>query len=437
MGLTTRLMEQRSTSTLKDPAKWLIDAFGGLTVSSGVVVTPYTARKIVAVMCAVRIIAESIASLPLFIYKRRPNGQKGRDKQTSNPLHTILHDQPNPWQTSFEWIEMMTGHVCLRGNAYSEILYNGRGGVRMLVPRHPDRMKVYDVSNASIGDQTLAYEYSPSTGPSRILFADEVLHLKGISDDGLVGMSPVHEFAESLGLAIGTERYAGKFFANYGNPGGVLTHPKQLSPDAAKRIREQWEAKHTGVENAHRVAVLEEGLTWTSIGVDPKASQLLESRQFSIAEIARIFRVPPHMLADLSRATFSNIEHQSIEFVMHTLRPWLVRWEKRLALSLLTPSERASGLFMAFKLEGLLRGDSASRFSAYRTGREIGVYSANDIRDLENMNPRDDPDGDAYLSPMNMSSSNEQKDEPDGGAQTPPTIPANLPSNNTDDDEDL
>lgn len=407
MGLIARLMEQRSqVTTLKDPAKWLVDWFGGGTSASGVTVTPTNARRIAAVWCAIKIISESVASLPVFVYKRRSDG-KGKDRQPKNPLQSLLHDQPNPWQTSFEWLEMQQGHLCLRGNAFSEILYDGRGGIRALIPRHPDRMRVYNIADANIGDQAIAYEYVPVNGPARILFADEVLHTKGLSDDGMVGLSPIDEFRDTLGLTIGTDLYASKFFANYGNPGGVLTHPKTLSPDAAKRLREQWEAKHTGIENAHRVAVLEEGLTWTSIGIKPQDSQLLESRKFSVAEIARIFRVPPHMLADLDRATFSNIEQQSIEFVVHTLRPWLVRWEKRLGLALLTPKERADGLFIEFNVDGLLRGDITSRYRAYSVGRQWGWLSPNDVRALENMNPREDPAGDAYHEPLNMQSSKE------------------------------
>lgn len=398
-------MEQRSqVTTLKDPARWLVDWFGGQVSASGVQVTPYMARQITAVWCAVKILSESVASLPCFVYRRRPDGM-GKDRQTSNPLHNLLHDQPNPWQSSFEWREMMQGHVCLRGNAYSEIFYDGRGGIRAILPLHPDRMRVYDITNEQIGAQPLVYEYTPRNGPPRFLFADEVLHLKGLSDDGLVGLSPIHEFRETLGLAIGTETYAARFFGNYANPGGVLTHPKTLSGPAVERLRAQWEQKHQGVENAHKVAVLEEGMTWQAIGVNPHDSQLLDSRKFSVSEIARIFRVPPHMLADLDRATFSNIEQQSIEFVVHTLRPWLVRWEQRLALALLTPKERASGLFIEFNVDGLLRGDIQSRYAAYAVGRQWGWLSPNDVRALENMNPREDKGGEAYHEPLNMQSS--------------------------------
>lgn len=419
MGLTARLMEQRSqATTLKDPAKWLVDWFGGGTSAAGVTVTADSARRITAVWAAIKIISESVASLPCFVYQRRPDG-KGKDRLTKNPLHALLHDQPNPWQTSFEWREMMQGHLCLRGNAYSEILYDGRGGIRALIPRHPDRMRVYDLTQEQIGEQPLVYEYVPSSGPSRFLFHDEVLHLKGLSDDGLVGLSPIAEFRETFGLSIGTESYAARFFGNYANPGGVLTHPKTLSRDAVVRLREQWEQKHQGVENAHKVAVLEEGLTWQAIGINPKDSQLIDSRKFSVSEIARIFRVPPHMLADLDRATFSNIEQQSIEFVVHSLRPWLVRWEQRLALALLTPKERTDGLFIEFNVDGLLRGDIKSRYDAYAVGRQWGWLSPNDVRGLENMNPRDDDDGDAYHEPLNMQSSKEPAPtEP--AATTPP-----------------
>lgn len=414
MGLTRALMEQRSqVSTLKDPAKWLLDWWGGGQSITGIAVTPTSARRIAAVFCAVRIIAESIAASPLFVYKRRPDG-KGRDKQLTNPLHRLLHDQPNPWQTSFEWLEMMTGHACLRGNAYSEIIYDGRGAVRMLVPRHPDRMRVYDISSAGIGEHMLAYEYRPADGQARLLLADEVLHIKGLSDDGLVGLSLIEEFRDVLGISMATEQYAGRFFANYGNPGGVLSHPKTLSKEAVTRLREQWELRHTGLENAHRVAVLEEGLTWTAVGVKPQDSQLLESRKFSITEFARMLRVPPHKLYELDRSTNNNIEHQSIEFVVDTLRPWAVRWEKRLGISLLTAKERQDGVFIEFNLDGQLRGDIETRFKAYAMGRQWGIFSPNDIRAKENMNPREDPGGDAYHEPLNMESSkNLFDDEPD------------------------
>jgi len=419
MGLTARLMEQRSqVSTLKDPAKWLVDWFGGATSAAGITVTADSARRIAAVWAAVKIISESVASLPCFVYKRRPDG-KGKDKQLNNPLHRLLHNQPNPWQTSFEWRDMMQGHLCLRGNAYSEILYDGRGGIRALIPRHPDRMRVYDISNEAIGEQPLVYEYQPAVGPARFLFADEVLHLKGMSDDGLVGLSPIHEFRETLGLAIGTESYAARFFGNNANPGGVLTHPKTLSAPAIERLRSQWGQRHQGVESAHQFTILEEGMTWTAVGINPKDSQLIDSRKFSVTEIARIFRVPPHMIADLDRATFSNIEQQSIEFVVHSLRPWLVRWEQRLAAALLTPREQADGLLIEFNVDGLLRGDIKSRYDAYAVGRQWGWLSPNDVRGLENMNPRDDGSGDAYHEPLNMQSSQQPadttpKDSPQG-----------------------
>ena len=410
MGLTARLMEQRSQiSTLKDPAKWLSDWFGGGSMSAtGIQVTPSSARRATAVWCAVKILSESVSSLPVFVYKRRPDG-KGKDKLTTNPIHRLIHDQPNPYQTSLEWREMLQGHLCLRGNAYSEIYFDGRGGIKALMPLHPDRMRVYDISKERIGDQPLVYEYQPANGPNRFLFMDEIIHLKGLSDDGLVGLSPISECREALGLTIVTEEYASRFFGNYANPGGVLTHPKSLSPEAKKRLKETWDQKHTGIENAHKVAVLEDGLTWTAMSINPHDSQLLDSRKFQITEIARLFRIPPHMMADLDRATFSNIEQQSIEFVVHTLRPWLVRWEQRLAMSLLTAKERADGLFIEFNVDGLLRGDIKSRYDAYAVGRNWGWLSPNDVRALENLNPRDDEGGDAYHEPLNMQSSIEPK----------------------------
>lgn len=384
--------EQRgsvNTAHPKDPALAAIFGFGAQT-TAGVDVTHERSLGITSVYAAIRILAESLASLPLVLYERDGDSKQRAENRA---LYRILHDQPNRWQTSFEWREMMAGHVLLRGNAYSFIASTGASAVDELIPLHPDRMRPFWAPSGRP-----AYEYHKPDGGSVVYLDSEIHHLRGpLSDDGLTGRDPIDLHAESLGLSIAADRFGASFFGNGTNPAGVLQHPNNLSPEAYERLRSSWEKRHQGVESAHKPAILEEGMTWQSISIEPEKAQFLESRKFQVAEVSRIFRVPLHMLSELSGATFSNIEQQALEFVIHSLRPWLVRWEQAIGRDLVVQPRR---FFAKFLVEGLLRGDSEARGKFYNTMFQIGVYSPNDIREKEDENPVEG--GDQRFVPLNM-----------------------------------
>jgi len=360
--------------------------FGG--TASGKTVNERTAMQTTAVYACVRILAETIASLPLNVYRSTDNG---KEKAIDHQLYYLLHDEPNPEMTSFVFRETLMSHLLLWGNAYAQIIRDGRGKVLALYPLIPDRMTV----DRSINGE-LFYEYRKDTG-SVILRKEDVLHIPGLGFDGLVGYSPIAMAKNAIGMAIATEEYGAKFFANGASPGGVLEHPGVVKDPA--RIRESWNAVYQGSGNAHRVAVLEEGMKFQPIGIPPEQAQFLETRKFQTEEICRIFRVPPHLVANLDKATFSNIEHQSISFVVHTIRPWLVRLEQGMNKALLSPSEKGQ-YFVGFVVDGLLRGDYASRMQGYAIGIQNGFLSPNDVRTLENMNTIEY--GDIYAMNGNM-----------------------------------
>lgn len=369
--------------------------WGGANTWSGANVTPDKSLQNTAVFSCVRIISETLASLPLITYERMQ--PRGKRRAQDFYLYTLLHDAPNPIMTSLEMREALQSHLVTWGNAYAEIEQDMRGRVRALWPMRPDRMREIRKD----GDRLL-YHYQLPDGELRWLPGESVWHLRGLSSDGILGYSPITLARQAVGLALATEEYGGRFFSNGARPGGVLMYPGQLSDTAYKKLQWEWDANQAGLSNAQRTAILEEGLTYQAIGVPPEDAQFLETRKFQLSEIARIFRVPPHMLADLDRATFSNIEQQSLEFVIHTMRPWLVRWEQSIAQQLMLPEERAR-YFSEFLVDGLLRGDIQSRHAAYATGKQNGWLSANDILEMENKNPISAEDGgDLYLVPLNM-----------------------------------
>lgn len=373
--------------------------FGGTT--SGKAVNERTAMQTTAVYACVRILAEAIASLPLHVYQYKTDG--GKERVPRHLLYTLLHDEPNPEMTSFVFRETLMSHLLLWGNAYAQIIRDGRGQVLALYPLLPNKV---EVSRTSSGN--LFYTYRRDAGESRTnpdsgtvtLRRDEVLHIPGLGFDGLIGYSPIAMAKNAIGMALATEEYGAAFFANGANPGGVLEHPGVIKD--IQRVKDSWNSAYQGSSNSHKVAVLEEGMKFQAIGIPPEQAQFLETRKFQINEIARIFRVPPHMVGDLEKSSFSNIEQQSLEFVKYTLDPWVVRWEQALQQSLLLPSERTN-IFIKFNLDGLLRGDYASRMLGYSTGRQNGWMSANDIRELENLNRiSTEEGGDLYLINGNM-----------------------------------
>ena len=368
--------------------------FGG--TSSGKPVNETTAMQMTAVYSCVRILSETVAGLPLNVYKYNDSG--GKEKAYKHPLYHLLHDEPNPEMTSFAFRETLMSHLLLWGNAYAQIIRNARGEVIALYPLMPNKMTVdrdqsgrlfYLYQRGTEDPTTLGKSMQVTLSPA------DVLHIPGLGFDGLIGYSPIAMAKNAIGLAIATEEYGAKFFANGAAPSGVLEHPGTIKDP--QRVKESWNSAYQGSANAHKIAVLEEGMKYTPIGIAPEQAQFLETRKFQINEIARIFRVPPHMLADLEKSSFSNIEQQSLEFVKYTLDPWVVRWEQSMCRVLFSESEKPV-YFIKFNVDGLLRGDYASRMSGYATARQNGWMSANDIRELENLDRiSSDLGGDLYL----------------------------------------
>jgi HK97 family phage portal protein len=372
--------------------------FGGTT--SGKAVTERSAMQMTAVYSCVRILSEAVAGLPLHLYRYTDRGSK--EKAVDHPLYTILHDEPNPEMTSFVFRETLMTHLLLWGNAYAQIIRNGKGEVTSLYPLMPNKMTVDRDVNGH-----LYYEYQTSQEEAHTMKGSlvrlsprDVLHIPGLGFDGLVGYSPIAMAKNAIGLAIATEEYGSKFFANGATPGGILEHPGVVKDP--ERVRQSWNSAFGGSSNSNKVAVLEEGMKYTPISISPEQAQFLETRKFQIDEIARIFRIPPHMIGDLEKSSFSNIEQQSLEFVKYTLDPWVCRWEQSMQRALLRPEEKKD-YFFKFNVDGLLRGDYQSRMNGYAVGRQNGWMSANDIRELENLDRiPEEEGGDLYLINGNM-----------------------------------
>ena len=398
MGFFSSLFRSRDAPQNSTAGSGYTFFFGGST--SGKAVTERSAMQMTAVYSCVRILAEAVAGLPLNLYRYTEDG--GKEKAIDHPLYLLLHDEPNPEMSSFVFRETLMTHLLLWGNAYAQVIRNGKGEVIALYPLMPNKMTVDRDSQGQ-----LYYSYQRGTdeairdkNQTVILRPSDVLHIPGLGFDGLVGYSPIAMAKNAIGMAIACEEYGAKFFANGAAPGGVLEHPGTIKDP--QRVRESWQSTFGGSGNANKIAVLEEGMKYTPIGISPEQAQFLETRKFQINEIARIFRVPPHMVGDLEKSSFSNIEQQSLEFVKYTLDPWVIRWEQSIQRALLSQGEKAE-YFVKFNLEGLLRGDYQSRMNGYAIGRQNGWMSANDIRELENLDriPAEEG-GDLYLINGNM-----------------------------------
>ena len=368
--------------------------------SSGENVDEFKAMQTTAVYACVRILAEAVASLPIHIYERTSNG---REKKFEHPLYFLLHDEPNPEMSSFVFRETLMTHLLIWGNAYIQIIRDKSGQVISLYPLLPDKMSVHRDENGK-----LYYKYQRQTEEnpnfkdtgSVILKQEDVLHIPGLGFDGLIGYSPIALAKNAIGMTLATENYGASVFKNGAKPGGVLEHPGILKDP--KRVRDSWNAVYNGVTNSHKVAVLEEGMKYTQIGIPPEEAQFLQTRKFQINEIARLYRIPPHMIGDLEKSSFSNIEQQSLEFVKYTLDPWVVRLEQAFKRSLFLPEEKKK-YFVKFNVDGLLRGDYQSRMSGYAIARQNGWLSTNDIRELEDLNLlTDEEGGNLYLINGNM-----------------------------------
>ena len=404
MGILSGLFRSRDKPTDRTAGSAYSFFLGG--TASGKYVTERSAMQMTAVYCCVRILSEAVASLPLQFYRYTDDG--GKEKAVEHPLYFLLHDEPNPEMTSFIFRETLMTHLLLWGNAYSQIIRNGKGEVVALYPLMPDRMKVDRDEHGRLYYEYTVYDPddvdgrkgTDKVGRTVRLQPHDVLHIPGLGFDGLVGYSPIAMAKNAIGLAIATEEYGSKFFANGAAPSGVLEHPGTIKDPS--KVRESWQVTFGGSGNANKIAVLEEGMKYTPISISPEQAQFLETRKFQIDEIARIFRVPPHMIGDLEKSSFNNIEQQSLEFVKYTLDPWVSRWEQAMVRALLTPDEKKR-YFFKFNVDGLLRGDYQSRMNGYATARQNGWMSANDIRELENLDriPAEQG-GDLYLINGNM-----------------------------------
>ncbi len=398
VGIISRLLERRTHPSQHS----LATIFGvGNTSYTGVNVTEETAMTYSAVFACVRLLAWSAAMLPLLTYRRRPG--RGKDRATDHPLYPLLKEAANAEMTAFDFRSTIMSHAVGRGNGYAEIEWSNAGRPLALWPLNTARMDVQRVNGQ------LRYLYDLPDGTTANLPAWRVLHVRGLSGNGIKGYSPIRLAMQTIGLGLGAEEYGARLFGNSSKPGGVLAHPGKLSDVAFARLQKSWNADHQGLSNAHRLRILEEGMKFEDTGINPEEAQFLETRRFQVNEVARWFNVPPHMIADLDKATFNNIEELGIGFVVYSLGPWLVNLEQTIGLTLLSSDERKT-LFVEHLTAALLRGRTADRYEAYSTAIQTGIMSPNEVRDLENLNPYDG--GDVYLLPLNMAPADQAANAP-------------------------
>lgn len=375
----------------KELKRAILSALGGGATSTGIAVNTDSAMRAVAVFACVKVLSESVAQLPLHLYSEGKD--KKKEKSKDHRLYSILHDQPNSWMTSYDFWLLKMAELCLRGNSLSFIV-RVRDEVRELIPIRPDR--IVKVEQDPL--YRLFYTIKRPDGGEDTIPQTNIFHLRGLTTNGFWGLNPIEYARESIGLALATEKHGAKLFSNGARLGGILQHPKKISKDAADRLVESFNSIYAGVENAHKTALIEEGMTWEKVGMTAEDSQFLESRKFQRSEIAGFYRVPPHMIGDLEKATFSNIEHQDLAFVKHSLMPWLISIEKAIGRDLLSPEERKE-YFAKFSVDALLRGDLKSRYDAHAVGILNGFLSPNEVRDKEDLNPYEG--GDSYRVPLN------------------------------------
>lgn len=396
LSISTRQVDSRTLSPnpLDDSVFYPLSFSSGQT-GSGIYVTPETSMRLTAVYCAVNILSSAIGSLPLNVYEYTDEDSKKR--LPKHPVHRILTRSPNGWQTAMEFRTMMAIHYLLRGNAYAKIFIDREGVISKLEPLNPDRVRITQ-SNKGLPD----YHYRRLDGTEVTYQRWQMLHIRGLSSDGFYGMSPIEQCREAIGLACASEEYAARFYANDATPGGVLRHPETLDEEVHKRIKQSWKEAHAGSKKAHEIAILEEGMEFQPITLKPEDIQFMEARNYQVFEIARIFNLPPHMLKDLSRATFSNIENLDLGYVKHSLMPHLATFEQAFERDLLPRGKRDENpddYKIDFDVDGMLRGDIKSRTFSYSVGIQNGWLSINDVRRKENLNPI--PNGDVHFIPTN------------------------------------
>jgi HK97 family phage portal protein len=390
---------------------------GGGRTASGVRVTPENALACAAYTACIRVISDGVSALPLHLYRRIASG--GKEKAWEHPLYRLLHQQPNPWQTAQEFRDLMTALYLNYGASYAEIRAGARGPVSELWPLHPSRMEV-----ERLEDGSLRYLYREPNGRQTIYRQGQIFALRYHTEDGVTPMPTYRLFRNVLGLAQALEAHAATYFGNGARPGVILESDNPIPVEAAERLREQWERMHRGPDRAFRTAVLPNGVKAHELSQSNEAAQMLESRQFAVTEICRVFRVPPHMVQDLSRSTYSNIEVQGTEFVQHCLLPHLKRWEAAISRDLIEDDET---YFAEHNVNGLLRGDHASRAAFYVSALQNGWMTINEIREAENLNPIGAA-GDQHFVQLNMTTL-------DKIGQGPPVAEAeDTPADDAEDD---
>jgi HK97 family phage portal protein len=336
------------------------------------------------------VLSETVASLPLFIYKSRKSG--GKDAARDHYLWNLLHNKPNKDQTSYEYFEQGMVHLNLRGNQFAQKVREGSGRIIELVPLLPDLVTVQREDSGAI-----TYLHKDEKGQEKTFAAEQVWHVKGMSLNGIVGLSPISQARESIGISMAADKYGARFFRNSARPSGYIKHPGTLKETAQKNLKDSINAAFGG-ENIHSIAVLEEDMEFHPISISNEDAQFLQSRQFQIEEIARIFRVPCVLIGHPDKsATYASAEQFFLSFVVHTIRPWVTRIERSINVHLVSEADQKKGIFAEFKLDGLLRGDTASRYAAYAIAIANRIMNANEVRALENMNPYDG--GDVYENP--------------------------------------
>ena len=399
--------QKRSGTT--SPMQWLIDwVSGGSETSSGLRITEKSALQYTPFWAAVRIISGTVASLPFKVYRHLENG--GKQSDPTHKVYQLLHDRPNEYMDALTFIETRQAHVLTYGNGFAEIQRDGAGRPIALWPLLPDRTE-----RKMMKDGTPYYEIRSQTGETAYLRDENVLHIKGLGFDGYTGYNVVAYHKEAIGYGAAVKQYGSRFFSKDGTPGGILEHPNNLTKEAAERLQKSWEDTYTGLSQSHRVAILEEGMKWTKMGVDPEQAQSIETQKYTVEDCARIFQIPPHKLGSTEHTSYSSNEENNIDFVTMTMYYWFRKWEEECNYKLFMPSEQGK-IFCEILVDGLLRGNTLNRYNAYNIGRNAGFLSVNDIREKENMNSIG-PEGDIYLEPLNTKPA---------GTETPPKEPSSF-----------
>jgi HK97 family phage portal protein len=394
--MLSSIIQKRNVS-LTAPPKWLLESLGLEGAASGVSVTVEGSLKVTAVLAGFTILTEDTSSLPLILYRRL---DRGKERAVDHPYYDLMHSVPNPEMTSMVYRELQVGHMLGWGNFYAQMLWDEKGIVTELWPLNPARMEIFRQN----GERR--YLYYKDDGQRVAFRQQDILHIPAFGFDGIKGYSRISLAKNAVGLALAAEKYGSRFFANDARPTVVLKSPKPMKPEAQKNLRDSWNEIYRSAENAGKVAILEEGLSLDTIGIEPEAAQFLQTRQFQVSEIARMFRIPPHMLGDVTNSTSwgTGIEQQELGYLSHTLRPWLVRVEQQYNKDLLLPAERIK-YFYEHLVDALLRTDIKARMDAYAVAILNGILSPNEAREAENRNPYDG--GDTYRFPLNTGAAGE------------------------------